>query len=59
MDDEFITIDEFSKIVKLTRRTIDRWRKEGLPSEKFGRGVRINKEKAIQWIRENKSENVN
>jgi excisionase family DNA binding protein len=52
--EELITLDELSRVLKVSRTTIDRWRREGLPYEKVGRGVRFQQEKALGWIRQNK-----
>lgn len=54
MEEEYITLDELSRLVKLSRSTIDRWRREGLPYEKVGRGVRFKKDIALEWIKKNK-----
>lgn len=56
MDDEFITVKELSEIIKLTSKTILRWRKEGMPSEHMERGVRFKKNEVLQWIKENKGQ---
>jgi len=50
-----ITIQELVNCFKISRTTIDRWRREGMPFEKIGRGVRFNKEDVLEWIRKNKS----
>jgi excisionase family DNA binding protein len=54
MDDDLITLIELANMLKISRPTVDRWRREGLPFEKVGRGVRFEKEKALKWIQENK-----
>jgi len=54
MEEDLITLIELANMLKISRPTIDRWRGEGLPCEKVGRGVRFNKEKALKWIQENK-----
>jgi len=55
MDTKYITLEELSQILKISRTTIDRWRREGLPYEKVGRGIRFDQEKTFKWIKENKS----
>ncbi|WHH58497.1 helix-turn-helix domain-containing protein [Petroclostridium sp. X23] len=54
MGDKLITLLELADYLKVTRTTIDRWRKEGMPCIKVGRGVRFNKEAVMQWIGKNK-----
>jgi excisionase family DNA binding protein len=55
MSKEYITLNELSNIFKISRATIDRWRKEGMPSCKIGRGVRFVEAEVSEWIRKNKS----
>lgn len=55
MSKEYITISELARILKISRSTIDRWRKEGMPSYKIGNGVRFIEEEVHSWIRNNKS----
>lgn len=52
---EYITLTDLSKMLKISRSTIDRWRKEGLPSYKIGNGVRFIETEVHNWITENKS----
>jgi excisionase family DNA binding protein len=50
-----ITVKEFSDKYKLTRQTVYKWLKEGLPTEmQVGRIIRLDEEKALQWLKENK-----
>ena len=51
---KLITSKELQEIYSLSRATIDRWRKEGMPSMKVGRGVRFDEETVREWISENK-----
>ena len=51
---KLITSKELQEIYSLSRATIDRWRKEGMPSMKVGRGVRFDEEAVREWISENK-----
>lgn len=55
MEEELLTKKEVSEFLKVTIRTIDRLRIEGLPSVKFGRNVRFNKKDVMEWV--NKSKN--
>ncbi len=56
MEDELLTMDELCKLLKLSRATINRWRKEGLPTKKIGKSVRFEKDMVFKWLDENKSE---
>lgn len=56
MEDKILTREELAKFLKVTERTIDRLRKEGMPWYKVGVNVRFNKEKVLQWLEE-KSKN--
>ena len=54
MSNSYMTLKDLSEKLKLSRATIDRWRKEGLPSVKIGSGVRFIESDAMKWIKENK-----
>lgn len=51
---KFITIKELQQMYSISRATIDRWRKEGMPFTKVGRGVRFEEEAVRKWIEKNK-----
>ena len=51
---KLITSKDLQEIYSLSRATIDRWRKEGMPSIKVGRGVRFDEEAVRKWILTNK-----
>lgn len=54
MKEEFLTTDELCEWLKTTRRTIERWRKNGLPFYKIGSSVRFKKEEVLSWIEQNR-----
>jgi excisionase family DNA binding protein len=54
MAKEFLTLEELSQLLKISRTTIDRWRKEGMPFIKMGRGVRFDQDAVMKWIKDNK-----
>lgn len=56
MNMEYITLLELAKSLKISRATIDRWRKEGMPYYKIGNGVRFIEAEVSEWIRCNKSQ---
>lgn len=49
-----VTSREIEATYKISRTTVDRWRKEGMPYVKVGRGVRFDLEAVNKWIAENK-----
>lgn len=51
---KLITSKELQEIYSLSRSTIDRWRREGMPSMKVGRGVRFDEDAVREWISVNK-----
>lgn len=51
---KLITVKELMSIYSISRATIDRWRKEGMPSIKVGRGVRFDEDAVREWILKNK-----
>ncbi len=54
---KLITSEELQEIYSLSRSTIDRWRKEGMPCIKVGRNVRFDEIEVQKWISENKQSN--
>lgn len=56
--EEYLTTDELCSLLKVTRRTIERWRSEGLPFLKTGRLVRFDKSKVQEWL-DKRSHNEN
>lgn len=51
-----LTSAELQSTYKISRTTIDRWRKEGMPFIKVGRGVRFDEKDVKDWIFKNKQE---
>ena len=56
MNKEYITLKELAQIFKISRATIDRWRKEGMPFYKIGNGVRFLEPEVSAWIKEHKTQ---
>lgn len=52
MDDNLLTVDELCEWLKVTRKTTERWRKDGMPYLKIGRTVRFDKTEVVKWIEE-------
>lgn len=55
MNKEYITLVELAQSLKISRATIDRWRKEGMPYYKIGNGVRFIESEVFVWIKQHKS----
>lgn len=56
MDSEILTVEDLCSWLKVTRKTTERWRKDGLPYIKIGRSVRFEKEKVLQWLKDHNSD---
>jgi len=55
MPDKYLTLNELAEKLRLSRSTIDVWRREGLPFMKMGRNIRFDEGEVMKWIMENKS----
>ena len=51
MESEILTKDELAKMLKVTIRTLDRLRSEGLPSIKVGNQVRFIEKDVLEWLK--------
>jgi phage terminase Nu1 subunit (DNA packaging protein) len=51
-----LTINEFAKKYKVSRQTVNNWRKKGLPVLKGASIIRIDEEKAIEWMSKDSKE---
>jgi excisionase family DNA binding protein len=49
--EEYLTKKEIAKLLKVSEVTIDRWRKEGMPSIKVKRIVLFNQAEVEQWLK--------
>jgi predicted DNA-binding transcriptional regulator AlpA len=47
----YVTTKELEQKYKLSAMTIWRYRKEGMPFEKLGNGIRFDEEKVHEWLR--------
>lgn len=54
MAERLITIQQLCDLLHVSRSTVDRWRREGLPFTRVGRGIRFREVEALAWV-ENKS----
>lgn len=48
--DELLTITEISERLKISKTTIYRLRKQGLPALKVGKSLRFNEKQVIEWL---------
>lgn len=48
--EDLLTKREIAKYLKVSEPTIDRWRKEGLPSIKTNRLVRFDRAEVLRWL---------
>lgn len=53
MEEEILTVSELCKLLKISRTTADRWRKEGMPFIKHSKSVRFNNVEVLKWLKEN------
>ena len=51
---KLITSQDVQDIYKISRSTVDRWRKEGMPCSKVGRSIRFDEDEVRKWIEKNK-----
>lgn len=53
MEKKYVTINELMAILKVkSRSTINNWRKEGMPYEKFGKLVRFDENEVMRWLKD-------
>jgi len=52
MDDELLTVGDLCRWLKISRSTVDRWRKDGLPYIKTERLIRFNRKEVEKWLKE-------
>lgn len=53
MDDEFLTVEQLCDLFKISRSTVVRLRKKGMPHLQQGRVVRFEKIKVKEWMEKN------
>ena len=54
--ENLMTTQELMDYLKISRTTIDRWRKEGMPYLSLSKAIRFEREEVLKWIKESKSE---
>ena len=52
-DVKFLTIDDVSEMLKVTRTTVYNLKKQGMPFIKLGKNIRFDQKEVIDWVRSN------
>ena len=47
---ELLTMKEMAELLKVSEWTLINWRKKGMPYKRVGRGIRFEKDKALEWV---------
>ena len=50
MSEELLTVNELCEWLKVTRITVERWRKKDMPFIKVGKIVRFDRAKVNEWL---------
>ena len=53
--EELLTVEEVCELLKISRRTLERWREKGLPFTKLGAVVRFKKADIEDWVNDNRA----
>lgn len=48
--ENLVTTKELVDYLKITKTTIDRWRKKGMPFKQIGRHIRFELPEVMEWI---------
>jgi excisionase family DNA binding protein len=51
MESEILNKEELAELLKVNIRTIDRLRKEGMPSFKVASNIRFDKKSVLEWLK--------
>ncbi len=54
---KFLTIDDVSEMLQVTRSTVYNLKKKGLPFIKLGKNIRFDQDEVISWVRANSMTN--
>ena len=55
-DVKFLTIDDVSEMLQVTRSTVYNLKKRGLPYIKLGKNIRFDQKEVVDWIKANRDE---
>jgi excisionase family DNA binding protein len=53
---KFLTIDDVSEMLQVTRSTVYNLKKRGLPFIKLGKNIRFDQDEVINWVKANREE---
>ncbi len=53
MDTKFLTIEDVSEMLQVSRVTVYNLKKKGMPFLKIGKNIRFDEKEVVDWIREN------
>lgn len=54
---KFLTIDDVSEMLQVTRSTVYNLKKKGMPFIKLGKNIRFDREEVISWVKQNSTAN--
>ena len=57
-DIKFLTIEDVSEMLQVTRTTVYNLKKQGLPFIKLGKNIRFDQEEVVKWVRSNSKRDV-
>lgn len=52
-DFKFLTVEDVSEMLQVSRITIYNLKKKGMPFIKIGKNIRFDQQEVLDWIREN------
>lgn len=53
-DIKFLTIEDVSEMLQVTRTTVYNLKKQGMPFIKLGKNIRFDQEEVVDWVRSNR-----
>ena len=56
-DVRFLTVDDVSEMLQVTRSTVYNLKKRGLPYIKLGKNIRFDQDEVIEWVKANRDDN--
>ena len=57
-DIKFLTVEDVSEMLQVSRITIYNLKKKGMPFIKIGKNIRFDQQEVLDWIRENNKREV-
>ena len=52
-DIKFLTIEDVSEMLQVTRTTVYNLKKKGMPFIKLGKNIRFDQDEVIEWVKTN------